>query len=101
MFARRIVIALVVFMLTVPVFAQEATLEAVPGAPAAGSVETVAEPVAGVAESESEDQFVAGAGTPILLLGLAAVLAVGGITMLREQARTRAVGAIPSDITVA
>jgi hypothetical protein len=82
MSARPIVTALLFTLLTVPAFAQDATPEAT-----ADPNVLVAAPITSETTVEGENEFVAGAGTPILLIGLGAVLAVGGITLLRDNAK--------------
>lgn len=64
MFARRFAIAMLSLLLALPIAAQEA-------------------------EAETAPEAVAGAGTTVLLLGLTAVATVGGITLLRENAKKK------------
>jgi hypothetical protein len=57
--------------------------------PAAAADEPTAVPAAASdVPAASEPAFVAGAGTTMLLLGIGAVVAVAGIALLRENARS-------------
>lgn len=74
MHARRLLIVLVFALLLV--------------LPAAAADEPTAVPaVESPAPAQSEPQFVAGAGTTMLLLGIGAVVVVAGIALLRENAK--------------
>lgn len=81
---RFVFVALILFMLVFPVFAQEATPEPTPETTTEVTAETVDETPADSTTAEAQPESAQGASLAVILIGGAAIAGVIGFVMLRD-----------------